>query len=261
MKALILAAGYAQRLYPLTLNRSKALLPVGDRLMVEHVISRLEGIAELDRIFVVTNQKFVRDYQCWQAFFSSPKEVEIVNDKTDAIDNKLGAVGDIEFVLRNKNIADDLLVIAGDNLFDFNLDGFLSFCREKRPYGVTGAYNVGSRRRARKYGVVKLDGDNRVVKFEEKPPQPRTSMVSIALYFLPAETLPLVSRYLAEGNQPDAPGNYVRWLTENDRVYGFVFNGDWYDIGDIDSYLAANKKYGMEVSLWPGKTSYSLQSR
>ncbi|MEA3328264.1 MAG: nucleotidyltransferase family protein [Candidatus Omnitrophota bacterium] len=243
MKALIMAAGYAVRLYPLTKNRPKPLLPVCRKPIVEYILANIEKIKSIDEVLVVTNHKFAGHFTDWSKNLSFQKKIRIMNDGTTTNDDKLGAVGDINFVIKNAQINDDLLIIAGDNLFDFSLDGFIEAAFSKKPSPSIGLYDIGDLEAVKKYGMVALSQDKKVVDFQEKPRYPSSTLVAICLYFLPQETLKLVPEYLDEGNNPDAPGYYIDWLCRKKPTYGFVFKGEWYDIGDIASYHRASKKY------------------
>jgi len=245
MKALILAAGYATRLYPLTLDRAKPLLPVAGKPTIEHIIERICQIKEIDRIFVVTNQKFFKQFQDWQEKFSSAKPIRIINDNTACEEDRLGAIGDIEFVLNKENISDDLLVVAGDNLFESGLPEFIDFARGKAPASSIGLYKLKDQQAVKKYSQVELDQHGQVVDFIEKPKQPTSTLVAKCIYFFPQTKLRRFSEYIALGASTDQPGNYISWLAKNDLVFGFVFRGKWYDIGCHDVYTKANKDFNV----------------
>ncbi|HSS80427.1 MAG TPA: nucleotidyltransferase family protein, partial [Gaiellaceae bacterium] len=190
MKAVILAAGYATRLYPLTLDRPKALLPVAGRPMVEHLLLQLEGVEGLDAIHLVTNSKFAGAFRDWADGWDG-QEVQIVDDGTDDEESKLGAIGDLELTIRVEAIDDDLLVLAGDNLFSESLAPFGAFGRAKDAPAI-GVYDVGDLEAIRRYNAIELDDDDRLTYFEEKPEQPRSTLTGIALYFYPRESLGVV---------------------------------------------------------------------
>jgi len=190
MNAVILAAGYATRLYPLTLDRPKALLPVAGRPMVEHLLLRLEGVEGLDAIHLVTNSKFAGAFREWSAGWDG-QEVQIVDDGTSDEETKLGAIGDLELTIRAAAIDDDLIVLAGDNLFSESLAPFGAFARAKAA-PVIGVYDVGDLEAIRRYNSITLDEDDRLTYFEEKPEHPRTTLTGIALYFYPRKSLGVV---------------------------------------------------------------------
>ncbi|HRZ86586.1 MAG TPA: nucleotidyltransferase family protein [bacterium] len=239
MKALILAAGFATRLYPLTEKTAKPLLPVAGKPMIEYITDSLRGLSGLDTVYVVTNRKFHDDFCAWRKGYRHDAAIEIINDGSTSDQNKLGAIGDIDFAVREKGITDDLLVIAGDNLFDLQIPEFVRFAEGR---GATiAAYDIGSVADARRFGVVSVDRNNFVEGFEEKPYNPRSSLVAMCLYYFPKGKLPLIGKYLSGGNSPDAPGNYIAWLSRAEKVACYVFTGSWFDIGSFESLDTANR--------------------
>lgn len=243
MKALILGAGYATRLYPLTLTRPKPLLPVAGKPMVEYVLDNLAPIAGIDGVYLVTNAKFASQFEAWAAGFPAGRysfPIRIVNDGSTDDTNKLGAIGDLNLTLERERIDDDLIVVAGDNLFSEPLTGFGETCRERNA-PVVGIYDVGSLDLARKYNRLDLDAGGRITVFEEKPDQPSSTLCAIALYFYPRATLPLVRRYVAEGNNPDQPGRLVQWMCQRTAFYTWQVPGLWYDIGSKETLEEANR--------------------
>jgi len=243
MKVIILAAGYATRLYPLTLTQPKPLLPVAGKPMIEHVLDNLAPIGGIDRVYVVTNAKFAGHFQQWADRYGATKsklEFTVVNDGSTDDHNKLGAIGDIHHVLTTQNVNDDLIVVAGDNLFSERLDAFGKFCREKNA-PVLALYDVGDLEQIKKYNSISLDGDGRIKFFEEKPKNPTSTLTGIALYFYPQHTVPLIRQYIAEGNNPDQPGRLVQWLYPRTAVYTWRVPGVWYDIGSKETLEEANQ--------------------
>src|SRR2546423_9612916 len=221
MKVIILAAGYATRLYPLTLTQPKPRLPVAGQPMIEYVLDNLAPIGGLDRIYVVTNAKFAEHFQKWSDNYRATKsklDFTIVNDGSTDDSNKLGAIGDLHLVVTREKVDDDIIVVAGDNLFSEELSGFGSFCRQKNA-PVLGVYDVGDLAQIKKYNSISIDGDGKITFFEEKPKQPTSTLTGIALYFYPRSTLPMIKRYVAEGNNPDQPGRLIQWLYERTPVY------------------------------------------
>ncbi|HEU0037747.1 MAG TPA: nucleotidyltransferase family protein [Verrucomicrobiae bacterium] len=243
MKVIILAAGYATRLYPLTLTQPKPLLPVAGKPMIEHVLDNLAPIGGIDRVYVVTNAKFAGHFQQWADRYGATRsklEFTVVNDGSTDDHNKLGAIGDIHHVLTTQNVNDDLIVVAGDNLFSERLDAFGRFCREKNA-PVLALYDVGDLEQIKKYNSISLDGDGRIKFFEEKPKNPTSTLTGIALYFYPQHTVPLIRQYIAEGNNPDQPGRLVQWLYPRTAVYTWRVPGVWYDIGSKETLEEANQ--------------------
>lgn len=242
MKVLILAAGYATRLYPLTLTQPKPLLPVAGKPMIEHVLDNLTAIGGIDLVCVVTNAKFAGQFRQWAGGYGPRAHLDfkVINDGSTDDSNKLGAIGDLHLVLRQERVDDDLIVVAGDNLFSEKLGAFGEVIR-RRNAPVLGVYDVGSLDQAKKYGVVKLDGEGRLVAFEEKPANPASTLIGIALYYYPRAALPLIHQYVAEGNNPDQPGRLVQWLYPKTPVYTWTVPGLWYDIGSKETLEEANR--------------------
>ena len=243
MKVIILAAGYATRLYPLTLTQPKPLLPVAGKPMIEYVLDNLAPIGGLDRIYVVTNAKFAGHFQKWSDHYRATKSklnFTIVNDGSNDDSNKLGAIGDIHFVLQTQNVDDDIIVVGADNLFSEKLDGFGTFCREKKAPALA-LYDVGDLEQIKKFNAISLDGAGRITFFEEKPKNPTSTLTGIALYFYPKHTLPLIRQYIAEGNNPDQPGRLIQWLYPRTPVYTWKIPGIWFDIGSKETLEEANR--------------------
>jgi len=243
MKVIVLAAGYATRLYPLTLTQPKPLLPVAGRPMIEYVLDNLTPIGGIDRIYVVTNAKFASHFQKWSDQYRANRaklNFTIVNDGSTDDSNKLGAIGDIYHVLKTQDVDDDLIVVAGDNLFSEKLGGFGKVCREKNA-PVLALYDVGNLEEIKKYNSITLDGDGRITFFEEKPKNPTSTLTGIALYFYPRNTLPFIRQYVAEGNNPDQPGRLVQWLYPRTPVYTWRVPGLWFDIGSKETLEEANQ--------------------
>jgi glucose-1-phosphate thymidylyltransferase len=243
MECLLLGAGYATRLYPLTRERPKPLLPVAGVPILQRICEEVFKVKGLDRIYLVTNHRFVGHYYNWLRDYQNqralPVPVEIYDDLTSSPDDRLGAIGDIQFVVQNAKVEDDLLVVAGDNLFQFELQGLVNFAREKG--SAVCLKDLKSKKLVSLYGAVEINKQGKVVDFEEKPPKPRTTLVSMAVYHFARAHLPLFKQYLEEGRSRDAPGHYVQWLHRQIDLYGYVIEGEWFDIGDIDSYNRANE--------------------
>jgi glucose-1-phosphate thymidylyltransferase len=249
MKVLILAAGYATRLYPLTQNQPKPLLPVAGKPMIEYVLDNLAPIGGIDRVYVVTNAKFADHFQRWADHYRATKaklEFTIVNDKSTDDSNKLGAIGDLHLVVTSQNVQDDLIVVAGDNLFSQSVEQFGAFCRQKNA-PVLGVYDVGSLEAVKKYSSIELAPDGRITKFLEKPQEPKSTLIGIALYYYPKAVLPLIKQYIAEGNNPDQPGRLIQWLYPKTPVYTWTVPGLWFDIGSKETLDEANRIFSQEV--------------
>ena len=245
MKLLILAAGYATRLYPLTKNKAKPLLEVAGRPMIEHVLATTEGIRELDHIFTVTNEMFTRDFEAWAKEYrkrhANCPPITVVNDHSTDDSNKLGAIGDIKLVIDSQRVADDLLVIGGDNLFKASLVEFTAFALKHGP--TLGVYDVGDLEQMKKYGNVSVDSSGKITEFVEKPPQPRTTLAAMCVYYYPRTVLSQIDHYVREGNSPDQPGRLVAWLYQRQPVYAHQIRGQWLDIGSFETLEQANREF------------------
>jgi glucose-1-phosphate thymidylyltransferase len=236
VKALVLAAGYATRLYPLTLDKPKALLTVGGRPMLDYVLERLQAMG-VDETIVVTNAKFTPHFEEWAA---GKDGVTVVNDGTTSNDDRLGAIGDIGFVLEELGVDDDLVVVAGDNLFGEDVSGFATYGREVDA-PVLAVHDVGDLTRMHEYNQIEVDDQGRIVFFEEKPANPRSTLTGVALYFYPRTILPRIREYLDAGNNPDQPGRLVEWLYPRTAVYTWQLPGEWYDIGSAETLQEADR--------------------
>ncbi|MBI4971795.1 MAG: nucleotidyltransferase family protein [Candidatus Omnitrophica bacterium] len=242
MKVIILCAGYAVRLYPLTENTPKPLLPVGDRPMLEHLLDRVRPLKEIDQLFIVTNTKFAGHFESWnlgQKVFD--RQIVVINDGTTSNETRLGALGDLNLVLEQGRVQDDVLVLAGDNFFTFDLEDFVSVARTHNPFASIGIYDVKDPSLAKNYGLVEVQPNDKIRSFLEKPQNPTTTLASTGVYYFPQGTLQLLDLYLSEKNNPDAPGYFIQWLIKRSQVYGVKLEGSWYDIGDLASYKTVNQ--------------------
>jgi glucose-1-phosphate thymidylyltransferase len=242
MNVLILAAGYATRLYPLTLNKAKPLLDVAGKPMLEWVIDNLAPVPDIERVYIVTNNKFAADFEAWAAEYNKkqPKlNFTIVNDGSLTDQDKLGAIGDIHLVVNREKILDkDLLVVAGDNLFNQSLEGFVAEARKHD--ACLALYDVGDLEAIKKYNNIQTDADGVITHFEEKPQNPTGTLTGIALYYYSAKVLPLLNTYIEEKNNPDQPGRFVQWLYQRTPVHTAVIPGTWFDIGSKETLEEAN---------------------
>lgn len=244
LKVLILAAGYATRLYPVTLDLAKPLLKIGKKSIIDFSVRELNNIKEIDEIFVVTNNKFYKDFCSWKERLNSQKKVTIINDRTKTEGSKLGAVGDIYYVIETKRINTDILVIGGDNIFEDNISKFIKFSQENSPAVSIGIYDLKSKNKAQRYGVVKINKDNKILDFEEKPQYPESSFIATCLYFFPKSTLCFLKEYVKILKlDTDKAGFYIKWLLKKTKLYGFRFRGVWFDIGQIDTYRNAQRYF------------------
>ena len=245
MNILILAAGYATRLYPLTENKAKPLLEVAGKPMIEWVLDNLAPIPDINRVYVVTNNKFSKSFEDWAVDYKNrqPKmEFTIVNDGSTSDADKLGAIGDIHHVLKTQKISgEDLLVVAGDNLFSQPVPEFAVAAR-KHP-ATLALYDVGDLEAIRKYNNVTTDSEGVITHFEEKPAHPQTTKTGIALYYYRSDVLPLIDTYIAEGNNADQPGRLIQWLFPRVKVGTWDVPGTWFDIGSKETLVEANEVF------------------
>jgi glucose-1-phosphate thymidylyltransferase len=250
MNAIILCAGYATRLYPLTLNKAKPLLEVAGKPIVEWVLDNLRPLPNLRTVFLVTNNKFAADFQNWAKSYQDRHGglcIKVINDGSTSDDDKLGAIGDINLVLTREEVAgDDLLVIAGDNLFDEPLTGFMEAA--KGATALVAVHDVGDLEAMKKYGAVTVDQDGVITDFEEKPDKPKSTLAAVALYYYSREVPPLFTTYLAAGNNPDQPGRFLQWLYPRKPVKTYQINGRWLDIGSKGTLEKANEMFSMTKS-------------
>ncbi len=234
MKALILAAGYATRLYPLTRDFPKPLLAVGPKTILDYLVDQLEAIPEIDGLCLITNHRFAPHFESWRQNRASPKPVEIIDDGTTANENRLGAVGDIQLAIQGRHLAEDLLVSAADNLFRFSLGSFVAAFLSRRATRICvhALHDLEARRRT---GIAILDAEGRVLEFAEKPPHPQSTWAVPPLYLYPEAVLPRFKEYLDQGHTTDAPGNFIQWLIRREPVYAHPIDGAILDIGSLDS--------------------------
>ena len=235
MKVVVLAGGYATRLWPVTKHRPKMLLPIGETAVIDRIFDALEQDDRIEEVYVSTNERFATEFEAHLADSEFEKPTLSIEETAEESE-KFGVVGALGQLVEREGIDDDLLVIAGDNLIGFDLSEFLDYFESK---GTTtlAAYDVGDREKAKSYGLVELEGD-RVVDFQEKPEEPNSTLVSIACYGFPRESLRF-EEYLTNGNNPDEPGWFLQWLQSREPVHAFVFEEPWFDIGTPESYLAA----------------------
>ena len=227
MKAIILAAGYATRLYPLTINTPKALLPINKKPIIDYIVDELNTISEIDEIYVVTNSRFAQHFTDWAKTAPGKTPISVLDDGTTSDENKKGAVGDIGFVIAEKNIDDELLVIAGDNFFTYSLRDYVDYYREK-DHDCVCVKKWPNKKELSQFGVALLDENGKVLDIEEKPKQPKSDTAVFATYLYKRDTVPMFREYLDGGNNPDAPGNFPAWLYKRKDVYAYTFSGESY---------------------------------
>ena len=243
MNVLILAAGYATRLYPLTLNKAKPLLAVGGKPIIQWLVDNLAGIPDVEMIYVVTNDKFAADFQAWSQSYQErhPEfKFKVVNDGSTSDEDKLGAIGDIDFVVTKEKLSkSSLLIAAGDNLFTGSLADFVAGARGTEV--TVAVYDVGDIEAIKKYGNITIDRKGIITRFEEKAQKPQGTLAAIALYYYSPAVLSLLRMYLAAGNNADQPGRFVQWLYTRKPVKTFQIKGHWLDIGSKETLENAEK--------------------
>ncbi len=244
MKAVILAGGFAKRLWPLTKDRAKPLLEVGGKPIIQHILEKLDGLNGIDTIYVSTNEKFSGQFRDFLEGYTSGVPVRLIVEPSAKEGEKLGAIGGWKYLIEKERLDDDLLIIAGDNMFEFSLNGFLLFYR-KHKSPVVAFYDMGSKDRVRhKYGIAVLSRKGKVLEFQEKTPTPKSTLVATCCYIFPKEVVRLIPEYLEDKNNPDAPGYFLIWLHTRQPVYGYVSKKRWFDIGSFEELENARKYYG-----------------
>lgn len=244
MKVLLLNAGYATRLYPLTENMPKSLLPLGKRLIIDYILDSIDELPDVSEIILISNSKFAGQFTDWAASLnrSGKAPITVLDDGTDSPDNMRGAIGDIKFAIEEKGIDEDICIMAGDNIFTYDINDMYKFFREKDADTLVAIY-VPEKHQLQKLAVAILDDDGKILDMTEKPKEPKSNWGIYATYFYKKETLKLIDTYLAEGNSPDAPGNFPSWLYKRQPVFAFKAEGDCIDIGTLENYEKTKAVY------------------
>jgi glucose-1-phosphate thymidylyltransferase len=225
------------------LNQPKHLLEVGGRPILERLLGQLAEIEELEHAYVVTNAKFADRFREFARSWQGPLELSVVDDGTTSDEDKLGAIGDLDLVIREERIDDDLIVAAGDSIFgEGALDDFARLGLDKNA-PVIAVLDVGDLEAIKRYSAITTDADGRIAAFEEKPAEPQTTLAGIALYFYPRSVLPLIGRYLEDGNNPDQPGRLAEWMYKRTPFYVWPIPGKWYDIGTPETLEQADREF------------------
>lgn len=252
MIAILLVAGYATRLYPLTIDTPKPLLPVAGRAMLDYIADELDTLPDLTGICLISNHKFASHFEAWaveRRQITPDVPIIVLDDGTTDDTNKRGAIGDIQFAVDTLKIDDDILIIAGDNLFTYRLkdmyDHFMKFRKD-----LLIAIHVPERHQLQKLAVATLDDAGKVLFLEEKPEEPKSETAIYATYFYRKDTVPLIKTYLEEGNIPDAPGHFPAWLFKRQDIYAFLADGTCIDIGTPENYRDVTENF---PELWLGR--------
>ncbi len=240
MKCLILAAGYATRLYPLTENFPKPLLTVGNKTILDWLVDDIDTAKAVDEFVVISNHKFADHFENWAR--TKEQKITVVDDGTSTNETRLGAVKDIQYAIDTLGLDDDMLVIAGDNVLDFSLTAFLRYAEEKKTSCVMRYYEP-ERKKLLKSGVVTVDGNDVVTKMTEKSPEPETNWCCPPFYFYTASDSKLIEKAIDGGCGTDAPGSFIAWLCKNSTVCAMEMPGKRYDIGNLESYERVKAEY------------------
>ena len=240
MKCIVLAAGYATRLYPLTENFPKPLLKVGEKTILDHLLEDIESAKLVEEYIVISNHKFASIFEEWAK--SRPFPVKILDDGTSTNETRLGAVRDVQFAIDRLSLDDDLLIIAGDNLLDFSLTEFIFYGKEKNA-SCTMRYFEPSEQKLHKCGVSEVSEDDRLLSLEEKPEKPKSNWCTPPFYFYKKEDARKIRDAIADGCGTDAPGSLAAWMCAHSVVYSMKMPGNRYDIGNLESYEMVKKQY------------------
>jgi glucose-1-phosphate thymidylyltransferase len=246
MKAVILAGGYAKRLWPLTKETPKPLLDVGGKEIITRLIEKIEKIDEIKEIVISTNAKFRAKFKEYVKKLKTSKKVRLVVEPTMKEGEKLGSIGGLNFLMDHLKIEKDTLIIGGDNIFEFNMRKFFDFYKEKDA-SIIALKEMEKCELMKKYGICTLDENDKICGFEEKPEKPKSCFVSTACYLFKHDDLMLVKKYLKEGNSPDAMGFFITWVIKKTDIYGYVFGHPWYDIGSIEQLEEARRVYSKKA--------------
>ena len=240
MKCLILAAGYATRLYPLTENFPKPLLAVGDKTILDWLVDDIDTSGAVDEYVVISNHKYYPHFVEWAK--TKPQKITVLNDGTVSNETRLGAVKDIQFAIDTLALDTDMLVIAGDNVLDFSLTRFVAYAEEKKTSCIM-RYFEPKFEKLLKTGIVTVGADDLVLKMTEKSPTPETHWCCPPFYYYTKEDAALVAKGIADGCGTDAPGSYIAWLCMQTRVHAMEMPGSRYDIGNLESYEKVKAEY------------------
>jgi len=242
MKCVILAAGYATRMYPLTENLPKSMLVVAGKTILEHILAKVEEVPEIDEIILVSNAKFAGQFGEYLKKRGQDDRITMIDDGTWDNEHRLGAVADLGLAIERRRIDDDVLVLAGDNLFDFSLRDFVDYYHTVNADCIT-TYIEENIEALQKTGVAELDPSGRVLSFKEKPKKPRSNNAVPPFYIYTRATTKIIQQFLHSGKNTDAPGQFVSWLVDEQPIYAYRFVGTRYDIGSIAGYEEVAKLF------------------
>ena len=243
MKAIVLVAGYASRLYPLTLNTPKALLTLNNVTLLDYLMEKVSELDVIDEVILVSNQKFYQNFIDWKKTYTGNKKITILNDGTTTNENRLGAIGDTEFAIQKLNIDDEIMLLVSDNYFTFSLKDFYNFYLEKKSDCILVTEFEDLEYLGKHFACVKVNEKNQITSMVEKPGGiPDTNIGAYASYIYTKESVRMIKEYLEQGNNKDAPGNFPSWLYTKKPVFAYPFQGECYDIGTIEVYNSLNEK-------------------
>lgn len=241
VSAILLAAGYATRMYPLTHDTPKALLPLGSGVILDRIVSGLGS--EVTKRILVTNHKFVDQFRAWRG--GQGVELEIIDNGTETAETRLGAIRDLELARVQGRAEGDLLVIGTDNVLTWSLHEFIAKARRHAPHPSVALWEAPSTEAATQFGVVRRDAQSRIVEFVEKSPQPPSREVATCLYYFPEAMCGRIQEFISSGGNTEAPGHFIKWLASHGAAYGIMMGGGWYDIGSLETYETIKRE-------WPG---------
>lgn len=243
MKAIVLVAGYASRLYPLTLNTPKALLTLNGITLLDYLMEKVEEVDVIDEVILVSNDKFYKNFVEWKETYLGRLKITVLNDGTKTNETRLGAIGDTNFAIEKLNIDEEIMLLVSDNYFTFSLKDFYDFYLEKQSDCILVTEIEDLEYLAKNFAVVNLNKDGQVTKMVEKPGGiPDSNIGAYASYIYTKDSVRMIKEYLNQGNNKDAPGNFPSWLYTRKPVFAYQFKGECYDIGTIDVYNKLNDK-------------------
>jgi glucose-1-phosphate thymidylyltransferase len=242
MKTIILAGGFAKRMWPLTKDKPKHLLDVAGRPMLSYVIEKVGRCKQADVVYVSTNAKFKPDFEKFLSGLKTRLDIRLIIEDSKHEGEKLGSIGALEKIVREEDINDETLILGGDNLFGFEFQELYDYFKRKDADAIA-VYDLGSFENASRYGIVRLDENDLITEFLEKPEKPPTTLTATACYLLRAETARSLTDYIRGGNNPDAMGFFITWLYKRKPVYAYRFKGEWFDIGSLDTLKEADEFY------------------
>jgi len=241
MHAIILAAGYGIRLKHVTGDKPKALVKIGERTILDHLVKNVEN-TEIKDLTIVTNNKFHKHFLAWKEKYLGSLKINLINDNTNKNEERLGGIKDLHLALTNLNINDDILILSSDNILMFSLNDFIKYFRTHNQI-TNGAVIIPNKEEIKKIGVVQIDELKRITSFEEKPEKPKSNLGSIGCYIFPKSRLELIEDYVKKGNNPEGPGFLIQHYYKSHPIHCFITNEPWFDIGTVESLRLAERTF------------------